>query len=195
VSASNGSTLGGATLSIDGQYFFSNELYPADIKVGGNTLLKKLLKLYLNVIKLYLNVLKLKLNLDQPCEVIGFDLGNTVDTKLTCKTPPVPTLQSEYPGGRGINFIRDRVLTSFSNLLTSTPSQNARYSIFESLSFKDDESSDITVWFKGFFVVGKDSDYQFELVTNGDAILVLSTDSTSANKVIFFFIFSKFKYY
>ena len=44
--------------------------------------------------------------IDQKCELINFDLGDTINTKLTCKTPAAPAPLAEYPGGRGINLIK-----------------------------------------------------------------------------------------
>ena len=99
-------------------------------------------------------------------------------------TPPKPSsLKSEYPGGRGINLITENVHTVFASLSSAVPSQNAIVSYIDQLSYKYAVSQSVTVWFRGFFTPGKDSNYQFELVTNGDALLFLSTDSTSANKV------------
>ena len=124
--------------------------------------------------------------IDQKCELINFDLGDTINTKLTCKTPAAPAPLAEYPGGRGINLIRDNILTTFNNLLNAMPSQNAQYSFSDKLSFTDNQYTDVTIWFKGYIAPGKDSNYEFQLVTNGNAILLLSNDSSSSNKVIIF---------
>jgi hypothetical protein len=142
-------------------------------------------KFILTIIFVKLNIINLQFS-DQPCEIINFDLGDTINTKLTCKTPIAPTTNlAEYPGGRGINFIRDNILTTYNNLLTAQPSQNAQYSFNDKLSFKDNQYTDVTIWFKGFLTPGKDSNYEFQLETNGNAILLLSTDSSSSNKVVY----------
>jgi hypothetical protein len=128
----------------------------------------------------------LKNKKDQPCKITNFDLADTIKTRLTCQTPRVPsTLSSQYPGGRGINLIRENVLTSFANLATVSPSAAAEKSFTDQLAYTDSLNTDITVWFKGYLAPGKNSNYefQFDSITNGDAILLLSTDATSANKV------------
>ncbi len=110
-------------------------------------------------------------------------MGDTVNTKLTCKTPQASGSFDEYPGGRGINMIRDNILTSFNNLVNAIPSQNAQLSYIDRLSFRDNQYRDVTIWFKGYITPGKDSNYEFQLETNGNAVLLLSNDSSSSNKV------------
>ncbi len=117
-------------------------------------------------------------------------MGDTKNTKLTCQTPSIPSsLSNEYPGGRGINLLRDNVLTLFANLSSASPSAVAEKSFTDQLTYTDILNTDVTVWFRGFLAPGKSSNYefQFDSITNGNAILLLSTDDSSANKVIHFF--------
>jgi hypothetical protein len=123
---------------------------------------------------------------DQPCKITNFDLGDTINTRLTCQTPNAPSTSStEYPGGRGINLFRDNLLTSFANLASASPSASAEKSFTDQLAYTDILNNDVTIWFRGFLAPGKSSNYefQFDSITNGDAVLLLSTDSSSANKV------------
>jgi len=91
---------------------------------------------------------------------------------------------NEYPGGRGMVLIRDNILTPFSNLTRVIPSATATLSYMNMASFTDNQFRDVTIWLRGFLEPGKSSRYEFTLNTNGDAILYLSTDSTSSNKII-----------
>ena len=151
----SGSVLGGTYLEIDGLYFYTDSTVSANIRIG-----------------------------DQPCEIIDFQLNDTINTKLTCKTPAKPqSLASEYAGGRGVNLIVDSQLTAFDNLRTVQPSANAQQSYIDKASYTYAANQDVTVWFKGFISPGKSSNYIFSLVSNGDAILYLSTSNSSSNKV------------
>lgn len=117
-------------------------------------------------------------------------MGNTINTRLTCQTPSAPSSSlTEYPGGRGINLIRDNFLTTFDNLLTVSPSSAAQQTFTDQLTYNDIQSTDVTIWFRGFFAPGKSSNYefQFDSLTNGDSVLLLSTNASSANKVLNFF--------
>jgi hypothetical protein len=114
-------------------------------------------------------------------------LGDTKSTKLTCETPNVPSTSSnEYSGGRGINLLRDNVLTPFANLSSASPSAAAEKSFTDQLTYTDILNVDVTVWFRGFLSPGKSSNYefQFDSITNANAVLLLSTNDSSANKVI-----------
>jgi len=103
---------------------------------------------------------------------------------LICTNIAQPnTSASEYYGNRGISLIRDNVYTDLANLAGATPSANAQKSILNQASYTDIQQSDVTVWLKGFFNPKTSSNYEFSLVTNGEAQLYVSTDATSANKV------------
>ena len=90
---------------------------------------------------------------------------------------------AEYCGNRGLTLLVDNGYNSLTNLNKITPSANAVHSEINKASFKSNSSSQATVWLKGFLNPGKTSLYEFEVKTNGEAILYLSSDSTSANKV------------
>ncbi len=87
---------------------------------------------------------------------------------------------AQYPGDRGINLYTSKTLTS-SIASSEPPSGQPTYT--DQFSFTDNSTSDLTVWFKGFLAPAKTSKYLFEVVTNGQAILRISTDSSSVNKV------------
>lgn len=116
----------------------------------------------------------------QPCNLAGFDMANLPNTTFVC-TSPAQTSASEYYGNRGINVIVDNVYSS--NLATATPSNAATSNVTNRAAFISSQTGPVTVWLKGFLSPQKDSNYDFTLKTNGQAILYLSTDSTSANKV------------
>ena len=102
------------------------------------------------------------------------------------------TTFTEYIGNRGITVITDQVYSS--NLQSATPSNNATYSEINMASYQTTSTGTYTVWLKGFLAPGKTSRYEFEIVSNGNAILFISTDSASANKVkSLFFLFYFFK--
>ena len=105
------------------------------------------------------------------------------NTRLTVEAPSPAAVASDYYGNRGINLITDSVFTPLASLQTAAPSANAISTQIDRVFFNTSTQSDITAWMKGFFLPGKSSLYEFEIVTNGEAILMLSTDSTSAKKV------------
>ena len=105
------------------------------------------------------------------------------NTRLTVEAPTPAGVASDYYGNRGINLITDSVFTPLASLQTAAPSANAISTQIDRVFFNTSTQSDITSWMKGFFLPGKSSLYEFEVVSNGEAILMLSTDSTSAKKV------------
>lgn len=109
---------------------------------------------------------------------------NLPDTKFICEYPPQMTNKTEYYGNRGINFYRDNVYTSLNILGSSSPSANSINFIANETSYNDTFTSDVTIWFIGFINIKKTSLYEFNLITNGNAELYISSDATSANKVI-----------
>lgn len=113
-------------------------------------------------------------------------MSNLPETTLVCQTPNAPSSAStEYYGNRGVNIIRDNVYTSFNSLAAAIPSSQASQSVYRDTNFTDTQSVDVTIWMKGFISSQKDSLYEFSIVTNGEAALYISTDATSANKVLF----------
>lgn len=150
-----GSTQGGY-LTLKGKYFYNDINVPAKIEIGG-----------------------------EACSLIDFQMTNLPDTQFTCefKSQQNPS-SNEYYGNRGINFIRDDVYTLFANLASVTPSANARYNITNQMFFNENRPFDSTVWFRGYFKPKISSNYLFSINTNGSAILFVSTDSSSANKVL-----------
>ena len=118
----------------------------------------------------------------QACELISFDMQNLPNTTFVCQNSPQKQVKNEYYGNRGINLIRDNVYTA--DLANAVPSANAVNSIVYKAFFQDTQTIDVTIWLKGFFSPKKDSFYEFSINTNGQAQLFISTDSTSANKVL-----------
>ena len=111
-------------------------------------------------------------------------MTNLPDTVLVCQTSSEPsTAQNEYYGNRGITVIRDNVFTTNSSLATALPSANAVTSIASLANYTDTQTVDVTIWMKGFISPARTSLYEFSLVTNGNAILSVSTDGSSANQV------------
>ena len=113
-------------------------------------------------------------------------MTNLPVTKLVCQSPSNSTNSAnEYYGNRGIKLIRDNVFTSYANMAVATPSGSAVNSVIQNATYTDTQSVDVTIWLKGYFSPQIDSSYEFDLNTNGDAAMIyLSTDSTSANKVL-----------
>ena len=157
VSPQIGSTVGGTYLTIKGKYFFDSSDVPSTIKVG-----------------------------DQPCKVVSFDMTNLPDTVLVCQTSSAPASSTEYYGNRGVTVFRDNVYTSLSNMATSVPSAQAVKSIMSDTNYTDTQTVDVTIWLKGFISPQKDSLYEFNIVTNGEAVLYISSDSSSSNAVFQF---------
>ena len=146
-------------MTINGLYFYNDINVPAQIQIGGNQ-----------------------------CNFVSFDMTNLPVTKLVCQSPSISTnAANEYYGNRGMNLIRDNVFTSYANMATATPSANAVNSVIQNATYTDTQSVDVTIWLKGYFSPQIDSSYEFDLNTNGDAAMIyLSTDSTSANKVLLY---------
>ena len=115
---------------------------------------------------------------------------NLPNTTFVCASPAQVTA-AEYYGNRGITLIVDNVDNS-ADLTTAEPSGSATYSVASQASYSTSQTTDVTVWLKGFFSPQKDSDYDFTIQTNGKALLYLSTDSKFANKVQAKFIFPHF---
>ena len=111
-------------------------------------------------------------------------MSNFPNTILTCMTTTPSIIQNEFYGNRGITLIKDQVLTSFINLQTATPSANAASSILNQALYQDTGNSDVTVWLRGFFYPQTSSNYEFTIVTNGNAILMLSNNTSSTNKTL-----------
>lgn len=155
VSPQRGSTEGGTYVRIKGKYFYDSSDVPASIQIGG-----------------------------QPCDLLNFDMKNLPDSSFVCQSPKISSTSSnEYFGNRGISFYRDDLYTSFISLATAVPSANAIKDVLNVALYNDTETVDVTIWLRGFISPQRDSLYEFSINTNGDAVLLLSTDSNSANKV------------
>ena len=155
ISPQTGSTIGGTRIKINGKYFYNDIRVPAEIEIGG-----------------------------EPCELINFNMTNLPNTQFICRNSPQLKPSNEYYGNRGINLIRDDVYTEFNSLATAVPSVNAQSSTAKQISYNDTKTVDLTVWFKGFINPRVTSFYEFYIDTNASAALFVSTDSTSANKVL-----------
>ena len=111
--------------------------------------------------------------------------GTSVDptASIVCEVPTSDNnaYAAEYIGNRGITLVLDRV--SSANLQTATPSATATYTQINMASYRTTQTGSYTMWLKGFLAPGKTSRYEFEVVSNGNAILFLSTDSSSTNRV------------
>lgn len=116
----------------------------------------------------------------QPCSILSFDMTNLTRTQFVCQNVPQPAASTEYYGNRGITLYRDNVYSA--SLASAQPSGSAQMSVLNQASYADTQTTDVTVWLKGFFNPKKSSKYEFSLVTNGQAILYVSTDARSANK-------------
>jgi len=117
----------------------------------------------------------------QPCNLVNFDMTKLPNTRFVCSSP-AQTTANEYYGNRGVTLIVDDVYSS--DLTTATPSAYSNTSVITQAAFSTSQTNDLTVWLKGFISPQTDSDYDFTLQTNGQAILNISSDSTSANQVI-----------
>lgn len=122
--------------------------------------------------------------LETPCSLTEFYPNDRVNTKLRCQSAPKPTISTEYYGGRGVTIFTENVLTSFSNLEQQSPSPNANKSQLSEASYQNNQTTDITVWLKGFLNPQRNSSYEFSLQTNGNAKLFISPGKSSAGKVI-----------
>lgn len=153
MSTNTGSVLGGTRLNIVGGYFYSDANLPAQIDISGT-----------------------------PCNVLSYERNNNFDSQLVCETAPKPSsTQTDFPGGMGITVIRDNVYTP--SLTGAVPSANAVYSQLNDANYIDNQTVDATVWLKGYLLPAKTSKYDLSISTTGSAVLYLSTDATSANKV------------
>jgi hypothetical protein len=92
----------------------------------------------------------------------------------------------DFYGNRGISTTIDsNIFTTFSNLFNATPSSNAAYNVANKAYIK--VSGPVTVWLRGFLAPAKTSSYELSLVigdTNTNALVYLSTNDTSVNKVL-----------
>lgn len=149
--------MGGTTITIDGTYFYSDENLPASIQVGG-----------------------------KECQLLSFEKLTSPNTRLTCQAPTPDQNSHEFSGNRGITLIKDNTYIPFEKLQNATPSALAVVSQLASTSYQS-STRNVTIWMKGYLVPGKTSEYRFELVTNGNAVLFISNDTTSANKVGYFY--------
>jgi hypothetical protein len=158
VSPQLGSKIGATQIIISGQFLYNDIQVPAQIEVGG-----------------------------QPCQIIEFNMANLPSTQLKClNTPEINPILNEYYGNRGINLIIDNVFTPFIGLATAIPSGTAQTTINNRAAFFSNQTNNLTVWMIGYFNPKITSIYEFNIVTNGNAILLISNDSTSANKVRYF---------
>ena len=118
------------------------------------------------------------------CSILDFVDGTSSDptASIVCQVPSNNnTVFTEYVGNRGITLIIDNVYSA--NLQNVVPSNTAAYSEINMISYQATRTGNYTIWLKGFLAPGKTSRYEFEVVSNGNAILFISTDSSSANKV------------
>ncbi len=157
ISPQTGSTAGGTFVTLAGLYFYTDINVPAEIEIGG-----------------------------QPCNLVDFDMTYLPYTTFTCQsTASFASTSGEYYGNRGVNLIIDKgVNTPFVNLSTASPTANAILNVTNKFSFNDPQSESVTVWLKGFLSPQKDSLYSFDIQVNGQAVLYLSTDASSTNKVL-----------
>ena len=118
------------------------------------------------------------------CSLLNFEQLTDPNTRLTCEVPTPATTASDYYGNRGINLITDPVFTAFAGLQTATPSANSASSTTDRVFYQTNITSPITIWLKGYLKLAKASQYDFEVKTNGDAVVLLSNDSTSAQKTL-----------
>jgi len=155
VSQSMGGKLGGTLLKVNGLYFYhDDDNVPAKIEIDGT-----------------------------PCKIINFTLANLPETTLSCLSPTAPSVsKTDFFGNRGINLAIDNVYTPYNSLAASTPSANAYFTVANQTAFFSNETNDKTVWLTGYFSPKIDSLYEFEIVTNGEAVFSFSTDALSANK-------------
>ena len=109
------------------------------------------------------------------------------NTRLTVEVPTPAATPSDNYGNRGINLITEYMYTPFATLQKAMPSAKAVSTQTDRAYYNTSTKSDTTAWMKGYFLPGKSSLYEFEVATNGEAILMLSSDSTSANKVFNYF--------
>ena len=115
--------------------------------------------------------------------MLSYERNNGYDSKLVCQTASKPAqIGSEYMGGLGVTLIQDNVFTS--SPAGASPSGNAVYSQLNDARFVTNQTTDVTVWLKGYILVSKTSKYDFSVSTNGLAVLYLSTDASSANKAL-----------
>jgi hypothetical protein len=100
---------------------------------------------------------------------------------LVCQTTAKPNDGVDFYGGRGITAYIDQVYTS--SLSSATPSATAAVYQLDSASYAQNGTGPQTIWMKGFFTPARSSRYSFNVQTNGQAVLYLSTDAKFANKV------------
>ena len=146
-------------MTVSGLYFYDDTNVPAQIEISG-----------------------------QPCRLIDFDMTNLPSTTLVCQNSAQSSLtasRSEFYGNRGINLITEAVFTPMSSLATAQPSSSAQYNVTNLAAYYPvgNQTGDLTVWLIGFLSPQRTSLYELSLVTNNSALLYLSTDATSANKV------------
>lgn len=114
---------------------------------------------------------------------MDFVAGTSTDpsASIVCQMPSNEnTIFSEYIGNRGVTLIVDAVYSS--NLTAAIPSSSANYSEINMASYQI--AGTYTIWLKGFLAPKKTSQYEFEIVSTGNSVLYISSDSSSANKVI-----------
>ena len=81
-----GSTEGGTRITITGKYLYTDDNVPASIDIGG-----------------------------RPCNVIGFDMSDLLQTRIVCESSAAVGNGTHY-GNRGITLIEDNVLTQANDL-------------------------------------------------------------------------------
>ncbi|CAF4003686.1 unnamed protein product, partial [Rotaria magnacalcarata] len=153
VSTSSGSVEGGTILTIQGDHFVGSSENPLVVNVG-----------------------------DEPCNVLSSKL-----TTIQCQTSLKPNhTRNYYHGGRGLHVYQEPGFISLRNLGNATPpmpNPNTTGTWQGEASFSANFPQATTVWFRGFIRPPMPSAYYFQLETNADAILYLSTDEDPANKV------------
>ena len=154
ISPQTGSTVGGTLMNITGKYLYTDANVPASINIAG-----------------------------QPCTVVSFDMTNLLSTRIQCTTGPAVPVTSDNYGNRGILLIRDNVLTATNNLTTATPSVAATTTTIYSASYQDPNSVSVTIWLQGYFNPLKSSDYEFQIVTNGYAVLLFGTSASNTTQI------------
>ncbi len=154
ISPNVGSMAGGTLITIKGKYFYTSDTVPATITIAG-----------------------------QPCNVVSFDMSNQQQTMLVCRTGPAVSVTSDNYGNRGITIIKEYVFFNANSLATAQPSASAQNTTSNAALFQGFTSSPLTVWFEGYIYPRKSSNYEFSLVTNTNAVLLIGASSTNSTVV------------
>ena len=119
-------------------------------------------------------------------KLIGIDCSMpSTATVMKCKSPKEPSdiLKKDFIGNRGLFAIEQSGGTEIKDLSTSSPN-NSNKKWLGSAYFSSSINGASTVWIEGYVAPMKSAYYLFELSTNGQGILLLSSDNTTDNKVI-----------